>query len=69
MNNMPPITPPPAAEPHARFWPPGVPRRIDVPDESLWQAFEARALATPQAVAMIWLADQASNTAQASTTT
>jgi fatty-acyl-CoA synthase len=55
MSNLPLITPPPAAEPHARFWPPGVPRHIDVPDESLWQAFEARALATPQAVALDFL--------------
>lgn len=36
-------------------WPPGVPRQLQVPDESLWQGFAARAEATPDNVGLHFL--------------
>ncbi|MBK6714281.1 MAG: AMP-binding protein [Burkholderiales bacterium] len=47
--------PAPPEAPHHRFWPAGVPRALDVPDESLWQALERRAEAEPQAVGLDFL--------------
>jgi fatty-acyl-CoA synthase len=44
-----------AAPAHLRFWPPGVPHRIEVPDESLWQGLQTRAAQTPDAVALDFL--------------
>ena len=40
---------------HTAHWPPGVPAQLPVPDESLWQAFSARADATPDAVGLHFL--------------
>ncbi len=41
--------------PHAAHWPPGVPVRLDLPQESLWAAFERRAVAEPDAPALDFL--------------
>ena len=45
-------TPEPA---HLKFWPNGVPHHIDVPDESLWDGFAARAVATPHEIGLHFL--------------
>ncbi|MCK6424555.1 MAG: AMP-binding protein [Burkholderiaceae bacterium] len=45
--------PPPAA--HHAVWPAGVPRALDVPDESLWLALARRAEAQPQEVGLDFL--------------
>jgi len=47
----------PAHDPqaHLRFWPEGVPRRIDVPDESLCTGLQARAAQTPHDVGLDYL--------------
>ena len=45
----------PATTPPATHWPQGVPTQIDVPDESLWQGFDARVRAEPQAVGLHFL--------------
>ena len=47
----------PAHDPqaHLRFWPEGVPRRIDVPDESLFTGLQARAAQTPHDVGLDYL--------------
>ena len=41
--------------PHAAHWPPGVPATLDLPDETLWAAFERRAVAEPDAAALDFL--------------
>jgi fatty-acyl-CoA synthase len=43
------------AQAHLRFWPEGVPHRIDVPDESLWSGLQARASQTPHDVGLDYL--------------
>ena len=45
----------PATTPPATHRPQGVPTQIDVPDESLWQGFDARVRAEPQAVGLHFL--------------
>ncbi len=46
-------TPPPG--PHDRFYPPDVPRDVDIPDRSMWQALEDNAAAYPDEVGMTFL--------------
>jgi len=50
---FPAATPPPG--PHDGFYPPDVPRDVDVPDRSVWGALEANATAYPDEVAMHFL--------------
>ncbi len=46
------LNPAPPAAPHHAVWPAGVPHALDVPDESLWEAFARRAQAEPEARAL-----------------
>ncbi len=43
------------ARAHLRFWPEGVPHRLEVPDESLWSGLQARAVQTPHEVGLDYL--------------
>ena len=46
------------AMPHLAFWPPGVPHAVEVPDESLWAAFERRARNESDALALDYMGTQ-----------
>jgi fatty-acyl-CoA synthase len=46
---------PVAALPRSPSWPPGVPARVTVPEENLWNAFARRVQAQPQEVALQFL--------------
>lgn len=50
-----PSSPLPIGAASDRFWPPGVPRHLDVPDESLWQGLAKRAADTPNDMALDFL--------------
>ncbi len=45
----------PAHLAHFDHWPEGVPHAVSVPDESLWEGFNARAMATPDGTALHFL--------------
>ncbi|MGB8380403.1 MAG: long-chain-fatty-acid--CoA ligase [Dermatophilaceae bacterium] len=53
MDVFPAATPPPG--PHDRFYPPDVPRDVDVPDRSVWQALDDNATAYPHETAIHFL--------------